>query len=79
MIKVEPDSHTKELPSPAEIAINEVQELYSMGVKVGFLRRDDKVQDYLAAMKRIYHRAPYLRDGKCQQCFCSYAGNSAYE
>ncbi|KAG5927465.1 hypothetical protein E4U42_002216 [Claviceps africana] len=79
MIKVEPDSHMKELPSPAEMAINEVQELYNMGVKVGFLKRDDKVQDYLAAMKRIYHRAPYLKDGECQGCCCCYSGNSATE
>ncbi|KAG5983002.1 hypothetical protein E4U55_001001 [Claviceps digitariae] len=79
MIKVEPESQTMELPSPAELAINEVQELYSVGVKVGFLKRDDTVQDYLAAMKRIFHRAPYLKNGTCQGCCCCYSGNSASE
>ncbi|KAG6006829.1 hypothetical protein E4U21_006636 [Claviceps maximensis] len=76
---MEPESQNKELRSPAEMAINEVQELYSMGVKVGFLKKDDQVQDYLAGMKRIYHRAPYLRDGKYQGCFCGYSGNNVYE
>ncbi|KAG6012122.1 hypothetical protein E4U43_007933 [Claviceps pusilla] len=79
MIKMEPESHTNDLPSPAEVAINEVQELYNMGVKVGFLKRDDRVHEYLVGMKRVYHRAPYLKDGECQACCCCFSGNGAPE
>lgn len=79
LAKAEPASPAKEMASPAEMAIHEVQELYSLGVRVGFLKRDDAVQDYLAAMKRVYHRAPYLKDVACQGCSCCYSGNSGTE
>lgn len=42
--------------------IRDVELLYSIGVKAGFLKPDDKVKYYLAAMKRIYHKAPTLMD-----------------
>lgn len=42
--------------------IRDVQLLYSIGVKAGFLKPDDKVKYYLAAMKRIYCKAPTLMD-----------------
>ncbi|KAL6850834.1 hypothetical protein ACO1O0_007960 [Amphichorda felina] len=51
-----------ETPSAAEEAIRDVQLLYRTGVKAGFLKRDDKVQGYLAAMKRVYHKVPALMD-----------------
>lgn len=46
----------------AEKAIKKVQMLYSLGVKVGFLKKDDRVRDYLATMKRKYQKIPSLRD-----------------
>ncbi|KFY13720.1 hypothetical protein V492_03067 [Pseudogymnoascus sp. VKM F-4246] len=48
--------------SSAVETIRDVQLLYSIGVKAGFLKPDEKVKYYLAAMKRIYHKAPTLMD-----------------
>lgn len=55
--------HTQtEKASAAEEAIQEVQLLYRVGVNAGFLKRDDRVKDYLSAMKQTYHRVPSLMD-----------------
>ncbi|KFY57786.1 hypothetical protein V496_06333 [Pseudogymnoascus sp. VKM F-4515 (FW-2607)] len=51
-----------ESASTAVDTIRDVELLYSIGVKAGFLKPDDKVRYYLAAMKRIYHKAPTLMD-----------------
>ncbi|KFZ08796.1 hypothetical protein V502_09110 [Pseudogymnoascus sp. VKM F-4520 (FW-2644)] len=51
-----------ETSSTAVETIRDVELLYSIGVKAGFLKPDDKVKYYLAAMKRIYHKAPTLMD-----------------
>lgn len=51
-----------EATSPAEKAIKEVQGLYKLGVKAGFLKRNDRVRNYLSTMRRTYHKMPYLRD-----------------
>ncbi|KFY26335.1 hypothetical protein V491_01346 [Pseudogymnoascus sp. VKM F-3775] len=51
-----------ESASAAVETIRDVQLLYSIGVKAGFLKPDEKVKYYLAAMKRIYHKAPTLMD-----------------
>ncbi|KAL5344747.1 hypothetical protein ACLOAV_010144 [Pseudogymnoascus australis] len=51
-----------ETASTAVETIRDVQLLYSIGVKAGFLKPDEKVKYYLAAMKRIYHKAPTLMD-----------------
>lgn len=48
--------------SPAEETIRDVQELYKIGVKAGFLKQDDKVKHYLAAMRRVYQKVPSLMD-----------------
>ncbi|OBT77983.1 hypothetical protein VF21_03174 [Pseudogymnoascus sp. 05NY08] len=55
-------SRESETASPAVETIRDVQLLYSIGVKAGFLKPDDKVKYYLAAMKRIYCKAPTLMD-----------------
>jgi hypothetical protein len=34
--------------------------LYRIGIQAGFLKRDERVQSYLAAMRRIYHKVPSL-------------------
>ncbi|EFY88033.1 hypothetical protein MAC_05897 [Metarhizium acridum CQMa 102] len=72
-------SQAMEKRSPAEKAIKEVQVLYKLGVKVGFLKRDDRVRNYLAAMRRKYHKMPFLRDEDCESSSYtddSYGGDS---
>ncbi|KYK54450.1 hypothetical protein DCS_06408 [Drechmeria coniospora] len=46
----------------AENAIAHVQELYHLGVRVGFLSEDANVGQYLEAMKRAYQKIPLLKD-----------------
>lgn len=56
------DSSSAPTTSPAEEIIRDTQELYRVGVKAGFLKQDDKVHHYLAAMRRVYQKVPSLMD-----------------
>ncbi|QUC17468.1 uncharacterized protein UV8b_01709 [Ustilaginoidea virens] len=49
-------------PCQAERSIKDVQVLYRLGVKAGFLRENHQVCRYLAAMRRTYGRMPRLAD-----------------
>jgi hypothetical protein len=56
-----------------------VQVLYKLGVKVGFLKRDDRVRSYLTTMRRKYQKMPVLRDEDCESSSytdTSYDGDS---
>jgi hypothetical protein len=51
-------------PSTAEASIKEVQALYTFGVRVGLLKKDDRVGDYLKAMRTKYRQIYLLGEGE---------------
>lgn len=48
-------------------SIKDVQELYTFGVRVGFLRRDERVRLYLENMRAKYEYISSLRDNNGEQ------------
>ncbi|CAM1503356.1 Fc.00g081320.m01.CDS01 [Cosmosporella sp. VM-42] len=53
--------------SSAEKTIQEVQVLYNLGVRAGFLRKNETVRRYLNTMERKYQKIHFLGDEDCEE------------